>query len=117
MIGFVQGAESNARVNDRAPRQDDSRDAGFRTMFQWQLKIVISFMCFGKHLTFLVSDFLFCCQVMSEENNSLRRRGEGADLEPRLVREVIIFCYQGLGTKVSQDIITIFCDTVSMGKV
>ena len=59
MIGFVQGAESNARVNDRAPRQDDSRDAGFRTMFQWQLKIVISFMCFGKHLTFLVSDFLF----------------------------------------------------------
>ena len=41
---------------------------------------------------------------MSEENNSLRRRGEGADLEPRLVREVII-------------VITIFWDTVSMGKV
>ena len=61
MIGFVQGAESNARVNDRAPRQDDSRDAGFKTMFQfqWQLKIVISFKCFRIHLTFVISDFSF----------------------------------------------------------
>ena len=29
---------------------------------------------------------------MSEENNSLRRRGEGADLEPRLVRIFSPFC-------------------------
>ena len=55
---------------------------------------------------------------MSEENNSLRRRGEGADLEPRLVR--ILSLYIFLEPRLVREVIIviiIFWDTVSMGKV